>query len=231
MLTWPYEDLPVMDPSTPFDFRALKPMVFEYNSQSTERRKLFNHEKSLASLASGIGLYKSTTDRSKGHAAESLLVKKLEAQGLECYELEHVKDNYIRHIDIEVSDPTKPKCFTVDIEAPKALRKSRAGYTDPLSQPQDRFVCLQLGPSSTLFGGHADYMAFGLTTGHYVFAKRQAIVNFLKHKMASFVDGSTAYRSAWPETALWVPYIRSYEGHHTIMTYMDLNELPLEGYV
>jgi len=229
VLTWPYEDLPVMDPSVPFDVKKLEPMVFEFSSEATKGRKAFEHNKSLLKLASGIGLYKSTTDRSKGHSAESLLVKKLEALGLTCFELDHLKDNYIRHIDLEVSGPQK--CFTVDVESPKALRKSRAGYSDPLSEPQDRFVCLQLGPSSTLFGGQADYMAFGLTTGHFVFIKRQALVDFLKLKLKAFTDGTSAFRSAWPETALWVPYLRTYEGHHTLMTYMDLNELPLEGYL
>lgn len=230
VLQWPYEDLPVMDPSDSFDVSKLPKMQFEYLSSPTEHRKPFDHNKSKSFLSSQVGLYKSAVDRTKGYNAESELVYKLQDMGLNCYELSHYKDNYIRHIDLEVSAESA-SALTIDVESPKALRKSRAGYSDPLSVPQNRFVCLQLGPSSTLFGGQADYLAFGLTTGQFVFARRNDLVKTIKEKMSDFLDGSKQYRSAWPETALWVPYVRTYEGHHTIMTYMDLNDLPLIGYV
>jgi len=229
VLSWPYEDLPIMDASEPFQATALASMKFDFLSKANLERKKYTL-KSQAELSKQVGLYKSAFDRSKGQNAEALLVKKLEAIGLNCYELNHWKDNYIRHIDLEVSQDDNLS-FTVDVEAPKALRKSRPGHSDKLSEPQDRFVCLQLGPKSTLFGGSADYLAFALTSGHFVFARRSALVECIREKMSGFLDGTKCYRSAWPETALWAPYVRSYEGHHTVMTYMDLNDLPLLGYI
>lgn len=231
LLSWPYEDLPVMDASEPFNAESLPVMKFDYLSNASIGRKKYSL-KSQAELSKQVGLYKSTFDRTKGQEAEALLVKKLSSIGLSCYELDHFKDNYIRHIDLEVAESeSASKAFTVDVEAPKALRKGRAGHSDKLSEPQDLFVCLQLGPKSTLFGGSADYLAFALTTDKIVFARRADLVETIKRKMSDFLDGSKCYRSAWPETALWVPYVRSYEGHHTVMTYMDLKDLPLLGYI
>jgi len=123
------------------------------------------------------------------------------------------------HIDFEVEGPDG-RTFWVDVKAPKALRKIQDKRLDPYSEPQDRYVCLELNDRGSLYGGHSDYMAFGLTDGTFLLADRLEIIDIANKKL----EGASV-RAAWPETALWAPYVRSHEGHHLVMTYMDLHDL------
>ena len=219
VLAWPYEDLPVMDASESYQSDKTKEFNLQGIRAPSSDRKLYNENKIMESLA---GNYVSAYDRSKGHNTEVLLVRKLRAIGLECYELPHYSGNYLRHIDIEVQWPNG-SCLWLDAESPKALKKGaplKPGQTpNPLTLPQDRFVCLQLGSRSTLFGGSSDYLAFGLTNGEFLFSKKEDIVHIAEQKV------HRQKRAAWPQCALWYPYVRTFNDVSVVMTYMDLNDL------
>jgi len=177
------------------------------------------------------GNYISNTDRNKGFQAEQAFAAKMEALGLQCFTLPHFSHNYLLHVDFEVEGPTigptamegpYKKNLWVDVKSAKALRKTR-NKDDPYNKPQDRYVCIELNAKGSLYGGHADYFAFGLTDGTFLLADRKKLVACVNEKMKK-----PKYRSAWPETALWCPYVRTYEGVSLVMTYMDLYDLPIE---
>jgi hypothetical protein len=221
VLEWPYaSDLPIMDPSVAYCTKNLPIFTFEGIREKTELRKTFNFQKEMQA---GIGAYLSNYDRARGHKAETDLAKKLFALDYKCYELSH-SDNYFKHIDIEVECPNG-KHVWLDVKAPNCLRKGRC--TDPLSTPQDRFVCLQIGPKSTLYGGLSDYIVFSTTKGEFLVAKKTDLVTAIELKMSSALKAKE--RSAWPETALWIPYVRTFNDYSTVSTYMDLNDLPILG--
>ena len=229
VLKWPYnDDLQVMDPSKAFDTSSLDVFSnFEGLHEPAPGRKLFDISKYTETSA---GAYVSSADRARGFDAEKALVTKLRLLGHECYELAHFTYNYIKHIDLEVQC-ANGLVVHIDVEAPKALRKASAASSaakDILSRPQDKFVCLQLGHQSTLYGGCADYMAFGLTNGTFLISERQQLITCIELKMADFTNGTKKYRSAWPETALWVPYVRTFNEKSIVMTYMDLEDLPIK---
>lgn len=163
------------------------------------------------------GLYISNTDRNKGRLSEEAFAAAIKALGFRVYVLPHFESNYKRHIDFEIEKDGL--CFWIDVKGPKALRKTNR-LDDPLNKPQDRYICLQLTPNGDLFGSHSDYIAFGLTNGHFVVADRLKVIECVKKNLV-LSEG----RSAWPETALWRPYVRTYKDFHLVMTYMDLEDL------
>lgn len=221
VLDWPYAtNLDVMDPTEAFCTQNVSVFHFEGLREKTETRKSFNFQKEMQA---GIGAYLSNYDRARGHKAETDLAKKLFALDYKCYELSH-SDNYFRHIDIEVECPNGKNVW-LDVKAPNCLRKGRS--TDILSTPQDRFVCLQIGPKSTLFGGLSDYIVFSTTKGEFLISKKTELVDVIQKKMAFAIEAKQ--RSAWPETALWIPYVRTFNDYSTVSTYMDLNDLPILG--
>jgi len=132
--------------------------------------------------------------------------------------------NYKQHIDFEVQDASG-KCAFVDVKAPRSLRKSRL-KNDPMAKPQNKYVVAELMPFGSLFGSKADYIAFGQTDGTFVVCDTQKLQKLVKTKMQTFTN-----RSAWPETSLWCPYVRSYEGRNSAMMYMDLDTLNEQGCV
>ena len=221
VLEWPYAtDLCVMDPTKPFDTSQLNSFSFDGIREKTVTRKTFNFEKEMQA---GIGAYLSNYDRARGHKAEADLAKKLFNLDYKCYELSH-SDNYFRHIDLEV-ECLNGKNIWIDVKAPNCLRKGRS--TDILSTPQDRFVCLQIGPKSTLYGGLSDYIVFATTKGEFLISERQQLIKKVEIMMAPAIHGQI--RSAWPETALWTPYVRTFNDYSTVCAYMDLNDLPILG--
>lgn len=235
VLTWPYQEFSQIEvkaletDATNANFELFECML----KQSTKVRrsdKLWSFERPLDTLRAN---YISTTDRSKGFAYECTLVKKLQALGLECHEVSQ-QDNYMNHIDIEVALPAsfESNVIHIDVKSPCALRKARPlkkhQELDPLSEPQNRYVCMQLDGRSSLYNGLSDYIAFGQTDGTFLFARRHALLQAVQEKMAPFLNGTLNYRSAWPECSLWVPYVRSFNGVHTLMTFMDLNDLPID---
>lgn len=172
------------------------------------------------------GHYISNTDRGKGFTSEKAFAEALERHGFQVYTLPHFEANYKRHIDFEVSTSTddgSEACFWVDVKSPKALRKASAqaaSRADPMSQPQDRYVCLQLTANGDMHGSEADYLAFGLTTGQFLVADRHKIIECVNRHLVT-----TEGQSAWPETSLWRPYVRTYHGVSLVMCYMDLKDL------
>lgn len=229
VLKWPYcDDLPIMDPSSSFNTSSLAIFAgFKGIHEPTPGRTLFDVTKYTETSA---GLFVSSTDRARGFNAEKMLVTKLRLAGHECYELPHFTYNYIKHIDLEVQCPNG-LVVHIDVESPKSLRKANHACPNNLSKPQDRFVCLQLGTHSTLYGGCADYMAFGLTNDAFLFSERCSLIEAIESKMVDFVNGTKRYRSAWPETALWIPYVRTFNEKSIVMTYMDLNDLPIISHI
>lgn len=238
VLSWPYEDLPQIEPAEACNFTfpvATFELVSGLIKESTKARrsvKPWSFERPLDTLRAN---YISTTDRSKGFAYECSLVRKLQAMGLECHEVSQ-QDNYMHHIDIEIALPAEhgehDKVIHVDVKSPCALRKARPlkkhQEPDPLSEPQNRYVCMQLDGRSSLYNGLSDYIAFGQTDGTFLFVRRHELLQTVQEKMAPFLNGTLIYRSAWPECSLWVPYVRSFNGVHTLMTFMDLNDLPID---
>jgi hypothetical protein len=223
VLAWPYAfDLDIMPLEKPFDATSLPSMpssIFGFREASEKRMPYSEVSRAMTYLK---GNYISNTDRNKGQEYEEACAQKFECLGYKSYALSHYVNNYINHIDIEVQCPNTNQVFWVDVESPKALRKRGPNKPqDSMNSPQDQYVCLQLGDKSTLYGGKSDYMAFGLTTGHFVIADREILVKTIEAKMSNIPKT----RSAWPETALWIPYVRSYNDIHTVMTYMDLESL------
>lgn len=220
VLKWPYGDFKPMEPGLSFeadDFIS-KAMIFS-RGPSSDRRDPLLETQTLAGR-SLRGNYISNTDRNKGRESEDLFAKKLRSLGLSVFTLPHFESNYKKHIDFEVQN-SDGRCAWIDVKGPKALRKTNM-KDDMLNKPQDRFVCLQLSDNGDLFGSHSDYIAFGLTDGRFIISDRLKLIDCVsKHLVAR----SDVGRSAWPETALWVPYVRTYKNVNLVMTYMDLNDL------
>jgi len=167
------------------------------------------------------GNYISVTDRKKGYEWETLFEQKVLQHGLTVNRVPYFSHNYLKHIDFELVDKYNKSCF-VDIKSPKALRKASKYSTkleDPLTRPQNTYVCLELNSTGSLFGSESDYIVFSQTDNSFLFCNRIKLIEIVKQKLNSQI------RSAWPETALWIPYVRSFNDVHTVMTYMDLNDL------
>lgn len=223
VLQWPYGEFETMDPNKPaLDVSALpKTLVRGYRGPSSERKPWDATEVRHYSGAALRGAYISNTDRNKGAAAEASFAAACVAAGLKVFTLPHFSHNYLKHIDFEVECPDG-LCVWVDVKAPKALRKLKCGPDDPFARQQDHYVGFHLQPSGDLFGSQADLVAFGRTDGSFVLADRLCIVDIVEDKL----EGASARgRSAWPETALWAPYVRSWGSFHTVMAYMELEDL------
>jgi hypothetical protein len=199
------------------DLKAFNASFVQTSRQATPERKLRNKVQELQGR-SLRGNYISNTDRNKGHTAETLFAEIMESYGHKVYTLPHFSHNYKMHVDFEVE--TDHGVFWIDVKSAKSLRKTLS-KTDPFNRPQDKYVCLELNASGSLFGSHSDYIAFGLTDGSFVISDRLKLVDIVKQKMAAMPKE----RSAWPETALWHPYVRTYNGISLVMTYMDLDDL------
>jgi hypothetical protein len=248
ILQLPYDgSLSLMKLNEPFDHSSIPlaselllsdKILFTREACSARKPRPTQGELSGKSLR---GNYISNTDRNKGFQAEQAFAAKMEALGLQCFTLPHFSHNYLLHVDFEIEGPTDwpavvepigeqsnatqgpcKKNLWVDVKSAKALRKTR-NKDDPYNKPQDRYVCIELNARGSLYGGHADYFAFGLTDGTFLLADRKKLVACVNEKMKK-----PECRSAWPETALWCPYVRTYEGVSLVMTYMDLNDLPIE---
>jgi len=184
---------------------------------STKRTPFADVQVAMLQGRSLRGNYISNTDRNKGRVSEDTFAKAASSAGLGVFVLPHFESNYKRHIDFEIE--YQGRCFWIDVKSPKALRKTNR-LDDPLNKPQDRYVCLQLTPNGDLYGSHSDYLAFGLTNGQFIIADRLKVIDCVA-KCLVLTEG----RSAWPETALWRPYVRTYNDFHLVMTYMDLEDL------
>jgi hypothetical protein len=221
VLTWSYGEFGLMSiTQKPIEYSK---DLFSLNGLTFSRPPSENRKKPEQATLAGRSLrgnYISNTDRNKGRVSEELFAEKLEATGLSVFTLPHFESNYKKHIDFEVQDATG-RCLWIDVKSPKSLRKTNM-KDDDYGKPQDRYVCLQLSDNGDLFGSHSDYIAFGLTDGRFIISDRLKLIECVsKHLLASPILG----RSAWPETALWVPYVRSYKNVHLVMTYMDLEDL------
>lgn len=223
VLKWPYGDFEVMKgkPDVTYDGFHIQ-FTREPSSRRTPQSEV---QTALLQGRSLRGNYISNTDRNKGHVSETGFAKKLSALGLDVYALPHFESNYKRHIDFEVEQ--NGKCCWIDVKAPKALRKTNR-LDDPLNKPQNRYVCLQLTSNGDLFGSHSDYLAFGQTNGDFIITDRLKVIECVKKHLVV-----TEGRSAWPETSLWRPYVRSYNDFHLVMAYMDLEDLKdaIVGYI
>ena len=166
--------------------------------------------------------YSSCVDRNQGHVYEQSCAANLEARGFKVYDVPQFSHNYMMHVDFEVEAPNGT-CFWIDVKAPKCLRKSKLkglkGPKDPYAMPQDKYVVVELMPNGSLFGSKADYLAFARLDGSFVFADRQALAKQVQDTV------KLTERAAWPECALWVPYVRSFEGRHTVMTYVPMQDI------
>lgn len=222
ILELPYaQTLDPMSLSTTFDTsklpRMTSEMCFGLRRPSTDLKEFVPD---LEHRLVAKGHYVSKTDRSKGHDAEQLFAQKMQALGHSVYKVPHFSHNYLRHIDFEILDNQKQSA-NFDIKAPKALRKATNRYQDAYTEPQNTYVCMELNASGSLFHhGASDYLVFGQTNGSFIGCDRQKLCNLVLEKLKEPKE-----RSAWPETALWMPYVRSYENIHTVMSYMDLNDL------
>lgn len=205
--------LPVLTPHNVSTFKELfkRPCSSEAKSRPAQAHL---QGKSLR------GHYISNTDRNKGHVAEEAFATAMESIGLSVNVLPHFSHNYIKHIDFEISDGHT--CFWIDVKSPKSLRKTM-NPSDPFNKPQDKYICFELNSSGSLYGSHSDYVAFGLTDGSFIVTDRLKLIDIVNSKM----DFNTRpkERSAWPETSLWQPYVRSYNNNHLVMAYMDLDDL------
>lgn len=217
VLQWPYGDFPVMD-TTKHNIDYPKTFEFQFTRACSAKRTLFKDiETAMLQGRSLRGNYISNTDRNKGRESENAFAKTMHDLGFQVYALPHFESNYKRHIDFEVEKDGR--AFWIDVKAPKALRKTNR-LDDPLNKPQDRYVCLQLTANGDLFGSHSDYLAFGLTNGKFVVADRLKVIECVAKNLVT-----NEGRSAWPETSLWRPYVRSYNDFHLVMAYMDLEDL------
>jgi hypothetical protein len=187
-------------------------------SPSQNRKALSEVEPAMLQGRSLRGNYISNTDRNKGRISEDKFAQRLESLGFRVFVLPHFESNYKRHIDFEIQDESG-KCAWIDVKSPKALRKTNR-LDDDLNKPQDRYVCLQLSEHGDLFGSYSDYLAFGLTSGRFVITDRLKVIECVQKNLVT-----TEGRSAWPETSLWRPYVRSYNNVHLVMTYMALEDL------
>lgn len=222
VLQWPYGEYDSMIPESTMNLEGLANFdasLLKTSRQATVERKPRPqvHELQGRSLR---GNYISNTDRNKGQLAETLFAESMEALGHTVYVLPHFSHNYKMHVDFEVE--TTHGVFWVDVKSAKSLRKTMS-KTDPFNRPQNKYVCLELNSSGSLFGSHSDFIAFGLTDNSFILVDRLKLVDIVTAKM----DFKTRpqERSAWPETALWQPYVRSYNGVNLVMTYMDLDDL------
>jgi len=153
-------------------------------------------------------------DIAEGSRFEQLFQTKMEAQGFKVYEVPFWSYNYKKHIDFEIED-SNGQCAFVDIKTPRSLRKSKA-----TQMGQNRYIVVELMPYGSLFGSHSDYIAFGQTDDTFLVCSRPKLDAMVKSRMPNF-----RVRSAWPETALNVPYVRSYEGRNSSMMYLDIEDL------
>lgn len=224
VLKWPYGDFEVMElgpcrvaPNADTN-ASLKELVFKRGPCAS--RKAFGQEVQMLSGRSLRGNYISNTDRNKGRIYEDLFAKKAIESGLEVFTLAHFEFNYKKHVDFEVQN-SEGLSFWVDVKGPKALRKTNI-KDDLWAKAQDRYVCLQLTDNGDLFGSHADYIAFGLTDGRFIMCDRLKIIECVSRCLIARPEVG---RSAWPETSLWVPYVRSFNDVSLVMTYMDLYDL------
>jgi len=197
------------------DFGPLKPLTC--SRQPTEGRK----ERSLVHHMSGSRGYSSCVDKGLGHVWEQKCALFLETAGFKVFDVPQFSHNYLMHVDFEVeaNGQANGRSFWVDVKAPKCLRKASKSYSDPYATPQDAYVVLELMPNGSLFGSKADYLAFGCLDGSFLFADRER----LAQKVQEIVN--LKERAAWPECALLVPYVRSYEGRHTVMTYVPVKNI------
>jgi hypothetical protein len=236
VLSWPYGDFEQMVPCSSIDLSGLQVMSLD-NCKSLYKRPSSLDAKSRPVQAelqgkSLRGHYISNTDRNKGHLAETAFAEAMERMGLEVKVLPHFSHNYLKHIDFEIAsaasadsdsaDSDSAASFWIDVKSAKSLRKTM-NKSDAFNKPQDKYICFELNSSGSLFGSHSDYVAFGLTNGSFIVADRHKIIDIVNAKMD--FTGRPKERSAWPETALWHPYVRSYNNNHLVMAYMDLEDL------
>jgi hypothetical protein len=225
VLSWPYGDFEQMVPCSSIDLSGLQVMSLD-NCKSLFKRPSSLEAKNRPVQAelqgkSLRGHYISNTDRNKGHLAETAFAEAMERMGLEVKVLPHFSHNYLKHIDFEIASDSAAS-FWIDVKSAKSLRKTM-NKSDAFNKPQDKYICFELNSSGSLFGSHSDYVAFGLTNGSFIVADRHKIIDIVNAKMD--FTGRPKERSAWPETALWHPYVRSYNNNHLVMAYMDLEDL------
>lgn len=216
LLKWPYATSDPVD-LLPYDSSKLPLWTLKNFRNKTETRKPFDfHDVGELTGGSLRGHYISNTDRNKGRLSERAFAVRVAAMGHELFSLPHFSHNYMMHIDFEVAGQD---CVAwVDVKAPRALRRMKGD--DPYSMPQNRYVCLEVHPTGSLYGGHADYVAFGQTNGSFVVAERAALASVVTKRLAGVKE-----RSAWPESALWLPYVRTFDGRHTVIVYVDLEDI------
>lgn len=232
VLEWPYGDFEQMIPCSSIDLSDL-PVLSAHNINSLFKRPCSSEARPRPVQAelqgkSLRGHYISNTDRNKGHVAEEAFASAIEslaeahgvASAAAVKTLPHFSHNYLKHIDFEIS--SGGQSFWVDVKSPKSLRKTM-NKADLWNRPQDKYICFELNSSGSLFGSHSDYVAFGLTNGSFILADRLKLIEIVNAKMDFSVRPKE--RSAWPETSLWQPYVRSYNDNHLVMAYMDLEDL------
>ena len=240
VLEWPYGDFEQMIPCSSIDLSDL-PVLSAHNVKSLFKRPCSSEARPRPVQAelqgkSLRGHYISNTDRNKGHVAEEAFAAAIESLATAASDTEstmvasadtaavktlpHFSHNYLKHIDFEIS--SGGQSFWVDVKSPKSLRKT-INKADLWNRPQDKYICFELNSSGSLFGSHSDYVAFGLTTGSFILADRLKLIEIVNAKMDFSVRPKE--RSAWPETSLWQPYVRTYNNNHLVMAYMDLEDL------
>jgi hypothetical protein len=234
VLKWPYGDFEMMSPCAPVGLSIehfVGPLIgpdkagpdkagLLFNRPESQKRKAHSLEPQMLAGRSLRGNYISNTDRNKGRIYEDLFALAAQKCGLQVFTLPHFEFNYKKHVDFEVQNASGLS-FWVDVKGPKALRKTNI-KDDQWAKPQDRYVCLQLTDNGDLFGSHADYIAFGLTDGRFIVCDRLKIIECVSKCLIAKPEVG---RSAWPETSLWVPYVRSFNDVSLVMTYMDLHDL------
>ena len=223
---WPYGSFEAMAVLPGLDWSHLPcPEALTLKRAPSEARKPRGAQLETMAGRSLRGNYISNTDRGKGFTSEQAFADAMERHGFKLYALPHFEANYKRHVDFEVEPegPTAGCCCWIDVKSPKALRKasaSAASRADPMCQPQDRYVCLQLTAKGDMYGSEADYLAFGLTTGQFLVADRWKVIECVEKHLVT-----TEGQAPWPENSLWRPYVRTFNGVSLVMCYMDLKDL------
>lgn len=227
----PYDasSLPQLTPETLF-------AMIGHPGGATPGRKLYCAADATLEGPSLRGHFISNTDRNKGHVAESAFAAAARSAGFEVYQLPHFSHNYLGHVDFELEWPSTGQTVYVDVKAPRSLRRGR-DTKDPLNCPQSQYACIELAPGGSLFGSKAHLVAYQLApasasggpvgaalAGPFVIVDRLHSVDVIKKHIESpeFLQGG---RAAWPEQSLWAPYVRSWEGVHVPLMYVELRNL------